>query len=109
MIVGHRISVGGNEEAGTLAGDHVAAAGAALIALIARAALTVVGRPELTEEAIHRGSPAEGQIALESHRSRAAIHLDANRDDGGLHLVDDIGESDRPLQALGMRHRAAEA
>jgi hypothetical protein len=42
---------------------------------------------------------------LEAHHLRTARDLDADGDDGGLHLLDDVGKSHRALDALGVGDR----
>ena len=48
------------------------------------------------------GEPGgNGELALEAHHLRPALDLDADRDDGGFHLLDDVGKADRPLRGSG--------
>ena len=72
-------------------------------ALLVRQTIRHVHRhAESTEEPLHRRALAERRIAFERHRCGAGIHLDADRDDGRLHLLDDVGKADRPLRGLGI-------
>ena len=97
VVVGHRIAVGADEEPGALAGHQ----------MLARSAPFLGGGPfrqaEATEETLD--VRRKRRIALEAHHLWTARELDANGNDGGLHLLDDIGKSHRALGALGIRDR----
>src|SRR5262249_13908590 len=57
------------------------------------------------EETLDLRVRRERQIALEAHHLCAASGLDADRHDGGLHPVDDIGKSHRALDTPGLGDR----
>ncbi len=107
VVVGHRIAVGGDEEAGAFAGDGLMALRRlAALALLPLAALTLTAElvAELLEELVHRraGHHRNGVlvvVALLLHRRRlgGSGNLHPHRDDGGFHLGDDIGEAGRML------------
>ena len=104
VIVGHRVAVGRDEEAGALAHREVAPARRALL----RSAVTV-GRAEAAEEALHRRAGRERRVAaLEAVHARA-FDLDAHRDHRGFHLLDDVGKADRALRVLRVGGRRKEA
>ena len=96
VIIGHRIAIGGDEEARALAHAEVAATRAAL----ARATILIVRHAEALEEALHRRAGRERRVAFKAHHLRATIDLDAHRDHGGLHLLDNVGKTDRALRGL---------
>src|SRR5262249_23309893 len=99
VVIGHGVAVGSDEEAGALA-CHEA---------VARRARFLGGgsfrQAEATEETLDLRVRRERQIALEAHHLGAASGLDADRHDGGVHLVDDIGKTPRALGTLGLSDR----
>jgi len=70
---------------------------AALAALIGRH----IRHAEATEEALHLRIRSGG-IALHAHHLRAGVELDPDRNDRGLHFLDDVGKAHRTLDALGV-------
>jgi hypothetical protein len=66
----------------------------------ARLVRHAVGHAEAAEELLDAGRKV---AAREAHGARAAVDLDAHRDHRRLHLLDDVGEADRPLGGVGAR------
>src|SRR4029077_3659139 len=91
----------------TLAG-HEAVARAAWIDRAALAALigSHVRHAEATEEPLHLRVRRGRRIAVHTHHLRAGVDFDADRNDRGLHLLDDVSKSHRALNALGIGNGA---
>src|ERR1043166_6029469 len=101
VIVGDRVAVGRDEEARALAHGEGGPRGPARTAGRGTIAMLLAIRgAEAAEEALHRRARRERRVALEAHLARTAVDLDADRNDRGLHLLDNVGEADRPLHAL---------
>ena len=104
VVVGYGIAVGRDEETGALSGDGPVAQTTRLG--VARAALIVrkdaVRHSETPKEAFQLGIRRDRRIAVKAHHPGTGIDLDADRNDRGLHLLDQIGEADRALKALGI-------
>ena len=64
-----------------------------------------IGEPEASEETIQWRAGNERRVAFEAHDPCicTGIHLDANRDDGWLHRLDNIGKAYWPLRILILR------
>ena len=103
VIVGHRIAVGGDEEAGAFAGDGLMAL--RHLAALALAALAAELIAELAEELVHRRARHRRNgvlvvvalLLLHRRRLGGSGNLHPHRDDGGFYLGDDIGEAGRML------------
>ena len=93
VVVSHRIAVGGNEKAGSLASDDVMAVAFGQAVRIARH----VGHAEPAEEI---AQARRNVIAAKTGGLRSAVDLDAHRDHRRFDLLDDVGKADRRLQLV---------
>ena len=102
MVVGDRVTVGRNEEAGTEASDHLVAMHLALLAV-----------PAISpEEFFKRRTLHEGRIVLTFLILRlgpvlliALVDSHPHRDHRGFDLRDEVGKAGRALRICGYRRR----
>src|SRR5262249_39005414 len=99
VVIGHGVAIGGDEETGAPARREAGWPAARFVGG------GTFRQAEATEETLDLRVRRGRQIALEAHHLGAASGLDADRHDGGLHLVDDIGKSHRALDTLGIGDR----
>ena len=112
MVVGHRIAVGGDEEAGALAGDgltrHAVAATRAAGAAELLTELLAELPKELVERRARHGRNVFLVVAL-LHRRRLrggrGVEFHAHRNHRRLHLGDDVGKADWMLRGSLSRAR----
>src|SRR6202022_3589912 len=91
VVVGHGVAVSRNEEARALSGDRTAATRSA-----AQAGRQAIRSAKPAEEGLHRGARLERGIILRFVlRSHLLVDLDAYRNYGRFHALDDIGEANR--------------
>src|SRR5271170_1045972 len=79
VIVGYSVTVGGDEEARTLAGNDLMVAIAAIVA--------IVGSAEPPEQTVHRRALRERILVVVHGGIRRPVDLDADRDHPGLTLA----------------------
>ena len=111
MVIGDDVAVGRNEESGALRLREMMPR--RVVAPVG--AVVVVRHAEVTEEMVERA--VLGNIRHSRHPLRIVVidlvgvaELDLDRNDGGLHAVDDIGERGRPGRGLrGRRLRRKRA
>ena len=100
VVVGDDIPVGADEESGALRHRRMAARPSVSFAMPRQS--------EMPEEVIEGAVGREIRQALRTpHRSESldVRKLDLDRDDGGFHPIDDIGEGRRPGGRLGRNRR----
>ncbi len=102
MIVGHRIAVGRDEEAGTLAQSILAS----LLSRSLPVAKTSwsVRLAEAPEEILERRTP-QRIVFVQRETVTARVHLDLDGDDRRLDLFHDVGKAHRALGVLRVRIR----
>ncbi len=100
MIVGHRITVSRNEEAGTLAQGVLASLLSRSLPLAKTRYVRLLA--EAPEEILERRT-AQRIVVIQRETVAARVHLDLDGDDRRLHLFHDVGEAHRPLGVLRMR------
>ena len=103
VIIGHRIAISGDKEAGALASD-----GALVVRHSLRHSLPHSGTAELLEEFVESARHLRHCIivaALTHAGCFRFINFDPYRDHGRLYFFNDIGKSGRSLCAVRMRGR----
>ena len=87
VVIGHRVTVGGDKEARPLAGNELVTT------------LPILRHSETAEEAVKRRAGRHRQLLLVGPRRRP-FHSHPDGDNCRLYFGDDIGEPDRMLRQL---------
>src|SRR6185369_1063876 len=93
VVVRDRVSVGRNDEARALAGDH-----ATRTAATTRHPFWTVRHTEAAEEFTQARRNLVEVLIAEAIGLRAAVHFDADGDHRRLHFLHDVGEADRSIE-----------
>jgi hypothetical protein len=107
VIVGHRIAIGGDEEARADASHHATRLGRAVVvvAVVESELIVAVIEPELTEEPVERRTGLERTdvvvAVLVEARPLRGVHSHAHRNDGGFDLGDEVGKARGLLHGVG--------
>src|SRR3974390_926412 len=93
MVIGHRITIGRNKEAGALPGDETAA-------VAVRHSFRSVRHAKAPEEVAYSGRQVFEALVRQPISLRAAVHANADGDHRRFHLLDDVGKADWCLQLV---------